>query len=659
MTVTTTTSSQTFQGNGTATAFPCAFEIILATDVNVYFVNPLTGAQTQAVLNTDYTITGAGASNGFTVNTTVPVPTGTNLYVVRALPLTQPTDFTNQGAFFPSMHEAAMDRLCMLIQQVANYSEGLNVTMPPGLVPQPSTTFPIPQAGSLIGWDPTGTFLTNVGGSGIGAGSVADVNIANNAAIQSTKLSFTQGGTGAVAQTVAAKLAHTVHVADFGAVGNGVTDDTAAIQAAINYVSTLSGGNVLFDAKAYAISQTIAITSGNITLVGAGSSVQSNVGVTPFATKLLWKGMAGGTLLKFESPSGVSAPKMGGGGAIGIDLDGQSSAAVGLYIHTWQHAQFQGLYSHGCTQNCYLLSCWPNANFGDPPDTQECVFDRCRFSAYENASVQSANGFTITNDGNSFSNGDSSINHFLNCTGLVYNGMGFNLGAADSNYFVNCGTFVVGPGTGYGTHIGGSYGNTFVGCGLSVQIAGIVSGAPQNATGNVFIAQNEVNGGVPPVADAGCTYQWHGQLTGYYQLLGSKAVIADSPTAANAQRGNIGNYSLLIYNSSSSGFALTNGTNTFSFSQSPSNTLRLVGTSGSIFDLTQGNTVSLKAQAVGFYGATPVTTQPTAHAVTTGFAAGSGTAVLSGSTFTGNTGTTAYTLGDIVAALKSLGLIAS
>ena len=60
MTVTTTNSSQTFQGNGTATAFPCAFEIILATDVNVYFVNPLTGAQTQAVLNTDYTITGAG-----------------------------------------------------------------------------------------------------------------------------------------------------------------------------------------------------------------------------------------------------------------------------------------------------------------------------------------------------------------------------------------------------------------------------------------------------------------------------------------------------------------------------------------------------------------------------------------------------------------------
>lgn len=196
MTVTTTTSSQTFQGNGTATAFPCAFEIILATDVHVFFVNPLTGAQTAAVMNTDYTISGAGASNGFTVNTTVPVPTGTNLYVVRALPLTQPTDFTNQGAFFPTLHEAAMDRLCMLIQQIANYSEGLNITMPPGLVPQPSTLFPVPQGGSLIGWDPTGTFLANVGASGVGAGSITDVNIAAAAAIASTKIAFAQPSSG-------------------------------------------------------------------------------------------------------------------------------------------------------------------------------------------------------------------------------------------------------------------------------------------------------------------------------------------------------------------------------------------------------------------------------------------------------------------------------
>lgn len=61
---------------------------------------------------------------------------------------------------------------------------------------------------------------------------------------------------------------------------------------------------------------------------------------------------------------------------------------------------------------------------------------------------------------------------------------------------------------------------------------------------------------------------------------------------------------------------------------------------------------------VGFFGATPIA-QPSSTGETTGFTAGSGTAVNDDSTFTGNVGSTAYRISDVVKHLKNLGLLAS
>lgn len=61
---------------------------------------------------------------------------------------------------------------------------------------------------------------------------------------------------------------------------------------------------------------------------------------------------------------------------------------------------------------------------------------------------------------------------------------------------------------------------------------------------------------------------------------------------------------------------------------------------------------------LAFFGSTAVV-QPATTGTTTGFTAGAGTAVNDASTFTGNTGTAAYTIGDIVLALKQLGLMAA
>lgn len=234
VTVSTTSSSATFVGNGTTGPFPCNFRIFSDGDVTVSLIDTTNATSTPLVLNADYTIVGAGDQNGFTLATMTAVSVGKNLLVKRNIPIEQPTDFTNQGSFFPSMHEDAFDRTVMMIQQIADQA-ALNVTMPAGLSPSPSGVLPIPSAGSLLGWAQDLSKLVNVGSSGVGAGSITDVNISNSAGISSSKLNYTPVGAGAVTNTVQNKIRNLdIDWKDFGIVADGVTDDSAALEKAIN-----------------------------------------------------------------------------------------------------------------------------------------------------------------------------------------------------------------------------------------------------------------------------------------------------------------------------------------------------------------------------------------------------------------------------------------
>lgn len=82
-------------------------------------------------------------------------------------------------------------------------------------------------------------------------------------------ITYTFPAPGAVQQTVQTKLEQYVSVKDFGAVGDGVADDTAAIQAAIDEAHAQTGFSVYFPSGVYRTTSTLNISNSDIRLFGS------------------------------------------------------------------------------------------------------------------------------------------------------------------------------------------------------------------------------------------------------------------------------------------------------------------------------------------------------------------------------------------------------
>jgi hypothetical protein len=136
----------------------------------------------------------------------------------------------------------------------------------------------------------TGTVWTIDNGA-VTSAKIADDTIVNadvnaSAGIVASKLAFTQSGTGATARTIDSKLKDAVSVKDFGAVGDGTTNDTAAMQAAHNTgkvvfypngrykftTITISSGGIVGESKATILDSTDATTADLITYTGGDST---------------------------------------------------------------------------------------------------------------------------------------------------------------------------------------------------------------------------------------------------------------------------------------------------------------------------------------------------------------------------------------------------
>lgn len=101
-----------------------------------------------------------------------------------------------------------------------------------------------------------------------------------------TTITWIQAGVGAISRTLQAKLRETVSVTDYGAVGNGVTDDTAAFQAAHDALPSTGGKIIIPNGGWWVVNGTVAITK-PVTIVGAGINNITNLKKTtdtPFFT---------------------------------------------------------------------------------------------------------------------------------------------------------------------------------------------------------------------------------------------------------------------------------------------------------------------------------------------------------------------------------------
>ena len=305
------------------TVFPYTFEIAAAGDIKVLqngtLINQGAGAG-------EYAVSGVGVDTGGNVTLVTGATTGDVLTIYRDMAYERLTAYTNAGDFLAADVNNDFDRLWLALQQNGDDLDG-RVLIAPNTDPTSiDMTIPAKtdREGKFLSFDsvtgnPTATSISDVFGSGtlkvynfIGNGSTtaftlgSDPGVENNTqvyidgvyqqkngytvsgttltfsaappnlstievmviqptAINTTdaaSVSFTQAGSNDT-RTVQAKLEESVSVKDFGATGDGTTDDTVTIQAALN-----SGAKkILIPTGTYKCTAKITIPT-NVSLVG-------------------------------------------------------------------------------------------------------------------------------------------------------------------------------------------------------------------------------------------------------------------------------------------------------------------------------------------------------------------------------------------------------
>jgi Pectate lyase superfamily protein len=288
------------------------------------------------------------------------------------------------------------------------------------------------------------------------------------------------------------------NVKDYGAVGNGTTDDTTAIQSAINAVSN-SGGVVYLPRGTYKITDTLLIGDGsssgpsakqNVSFIGdsgaAGGITTSTMSGYNATSVLLWYGdNTGKSMLKVRGP------------IVGVRVEGiffhckpsTNAAATALELVHPHLSMFKRLASSGHSAFAFVI-------YGTDAPTSSGVFVNADDNLWDTLWA----GVPSTTTGGGLQVGGSTMdprtnvarNTWVNCRFHAGSqGKAIELRFADHNVFVGCSTLPDSGGVGLqltspsGTG-GGSYpsANAFYNCALSGNVSG--SGLSADADKNWF-----------------------------------------------------------------------------------------------------------------------------------------------------------------------------
>ena len=170
--------------------------------------------------------------------------------------------------------------------------------------------------------------------------------------ISSNSVTYLPAGTGAVATTVQAKLREIVSVKDFGAVGNGTTNDSVAIQAALD-----TGKSVYVPQGTYLVGTALQLKTTSQMVFGDG---QQSVLLTTTDIETMYSStnVFGVVLSDLAFSNTVSEVTTGpthfhvhfGAGASGCNIRncGFNTALTGAYVRTTHHA---GVWFEGANLN--------------------------------------------------------------------------------------------------------------------------------------------------------------------------------------------------------------------------------------------------------------------------------------------------------------------